>query len=133
MGGKILIGVRDDKSLLSLTNIQQSKTQVQDISNNCDPPINILFEEFNNILIVNVTEGTNKPYRCTSGFYLRVGPISQKLTTQQIIDFIQSEGRIRFDELQNNECNFPDSFSKNLLTKYLQLADITKQFRYFNS
>ena len=125
-GGKILIGVRDDKSLLSLTNIQQSKTQVQDISNNCDPPINILFEEFNNILIVNVTEGTNKPYRCTSGFYLRVGPISQKLTTQQIIDFIQSEGRIRFDELQNNECNFPDSFSKNLLTKYLQLADITK-------
>jgi len=54
------------------------------------------------------------------------------MTTNQIIDFIQSEGRIRFDELQNSECNFTNSFYKILLIKYLQLADITKTTEYIS-
>ena len=125
-GGRIFLGVRDDKTISGIQISDDLKSQIQNKANSCDPSVEIQIEQFNNILIVNIEEGKRKPYRCTNGFYLRVGPNSQKMNTNQLIDFIQYEGRIRFDELQNSECNFNNSFSKNLLSKYLQLADITK-------
>ena len=32
-------------------------------------------------------------------FYNRIGPNSQKLKRDEIIEFVQTEGKIRFDEL----------------------------------
>lgn len=125
-GGTIFIGIRDDKTISGIQINDDLKSQIQNKANSCDAPVQIQLEQFKNILIVNVEEGKRKPHRCTNGFYLRVGPNSQKMTTNQIIEFIQSEGKVRFDELQNSECNFNISFSKKLLDRYLQLATISK-------
>ena len=125
-GGRIFIGIRDDKTISGLNIDNNLKSRVQDMARNCDPSVQITLEAFQNILIVNVAEGNNKPCKATDGFYLRIGPNSQKLETREIIDFIQSEGKIRFDELKNNECDFNKNFVKALLEKFLKLADITK-------
>lgn len=125
-GGRIFLGIRDDKTISGVTINDHLKSQIQDKANACDEPVEITMEAFNNILIINVAEGRKKPHRTTAGFYLRVGPNSQKLTTNQIIDFIQSEGRIKFDELQNNNCDFEKYFSQPLLDKFLKLAEISK-------
>jgi ATP-dependent DNA helicase RecG len=125
-GGRVLIGIRDDKTISGLNIDNNLKSRVQDTARNCDPSVQITLESFQNILIVNVAEGNGKPYRATDGFYLRVGPNSQKLETREIIDFIQSEGRIKFDELLNKDCDFNTQFVKTLLANFLKLADITK-------
>jgi len=101
-GGRIFLGITDDKEIKGVKITNKLKSQIQDIANNCQPPIKIIFEEVENILIINVREGEDKPYRCASGFYTRVGPNSQKLNRNDIIEFFKAEGKIRFDELINS-------------------------------
>lgn len=125
-GGRIFLGIEDNNSICGVKISNELKSNVQDYANNCDPSVNIKLEEFQNMLILNVKEGGEKPYRCTSGFYIRVGPNSQKLTTKQIVEFLQEEGRIRFDELLNKKADFDAYYAPRLFEKYLQLAGISK-------
>ena len=98
-GGRIFIGITDDGKIKGIKIDNTLKSQIQDIANNCDPPVKILFNQFENILIIEVREGTDKPYECSSGFYNRTGPNAQKLLRNEIVEFVKSEGKIRFDEL----------------------------------
>ena len=100
-GGRIFFGISDSGGIKGLKITNKLKSQIQDTANNCQPPVEILFEEHKNVLIVKVREGVDKPYKCSSGFYTRVGPNSQKLSRDEIIGFFKSEGKIRFDELVN--------------------------------
>ena len=124
-GGRIFIGVRDDKTVKGVNITNSLKSQIQDIANHCQPPIKILFETFENVLIVEVREGSDKPYKCSSGFYNRLGPNSQKLHRDDIIDFFKAEGKIRFDELFNPKFDFKEQFSKEKLRRFLKLAGIS--------
>jgi ATP-dependent DNA helicase RecG len=125
-GGRIFLGISDDKKIKGVSIDNALKSQIQDIANNCDPSIKIIFEEFENILIINVREGDDKPYRCSAGFYTRVGPNSQKLNRDEIIAFIKSEGKIRFDEFVNLEFDYKKHFDHNKFEKFLKLGGITK-------
>ena len=98
-GGRIFLDIDDDKEIKGIEITNRLKSQIQDIANNCQPPIKILFEKFKNILIITVREGDDKPYQCASGFYTRIGPNSQKLTRDEIFEFFKEEGKIKFDEL----------------------------------
>ena len=70
-GGRIFLGVSDDGKEKRIKVTNKLKSQIQDIANNCDPKIKIKFEVFENILIIHVEEGKDKPYKCREGFYLR--------------------------------------------------------------
>ena len=86
-------------------------------------------QEYENVLIIEVREGTDKPYRCMLGFYNRIGPNSQKLKRNEIVEFVQSEGKIRFDELVFRDFSEKD-FDNEKLNQFLRLAQISPLFRY---
>jgi ATP-dependent DNA helicase RecG len=125
-GGKILIGVSDGGKIKGVKITNKLKSNIQDIANNCEPRVKIILEQFDNTLIVNVREGTDKPYRCKSGFYTRVGPNSQKMDREEIIDFFKVEGKIRYGELINPDFDYDKHFDERKLDKFLKLAGITK-------
>ena len=125
-GGRVFLGITDDKKVKPLTIDNKLKSQIQDIANNCQPTIKISFEEFNKVLIINAREGDDKPYKCSSGFYLRVGPNSQKLNRDEIVAFIKSEGKVRFDELVCTKFNYKQHFDPQKLDKLLLLSGISK-------
>ena len=58
----------------------------------------ITINDFQNILIVQIPEGKEKPYQCADGFFIRMGANSQKMNRNQIIEFLQAEGQIRFED-----------------------------------
>jgi ATP-dependent DNA helicase RecG len=62
-GGKIFLGISDKKEIKGIEITNKLKSQIQDIANNCDPSVKIEFEELENVLIINVFEGKNKPYK----------------------------------------------------------------------
>lgn len=128
-GGKIFLGITDDKEIKGVNVSNKLKSQIQDIANNCDPPVKVIIEEFENILIINVREGDDKPYKCTSGFYTRVGLNSQKLSRDEIIEFFKSEGKIRFDELTEPKFNYQKDFDKSKLLRFLELAGLSKSMK----
>jgi len=124
-GGRLFIGVTDKKAVRGISIDNKLKSQVQDIANQCQPPVKILIEDFDSILIIHVREGDDKPYKCSSGFYLRVGPNAQKLNRNEILDFVKSEGKVRFDELLCTRFNYPKQFDGTKLNDFLSLSAIT--------
>ena len=80
-GGKIFIGVDDSGKVTGVHIDNELKSRVEVMARDCDPAVVVRLEVFENILIVNVPEGKDKPYRCANGFYKRNGASSVKLTT----------------------------------------------------
>ncbi len=125
-GGRIFLGITDDKEIRGVKITNRLKSQIQDIANNCQPSVKILFEVFKDILVIIVRGGEDKPYKCSSGFYTRVGPNSQKLNRDDIIEFFKVEGKIRFDELVNLKFDYDTHFDPTKLDRFLRLAGISK-------
>ncbi|MFH1729780.1 MAG: RNA-binding domain-containing protein [Pseudomonadota bacterium] len=126
-GGRIYLGI-NDKGLIKEINITNSlKSQIQDIAKNCDPSILVNLSAYKNILIVNVHEGNDKPYSCSSGFYLRMGANTQKLTRDEIMQFAISEGKKLFDEQICDDFVFLDDFDEDKLKSYLKEAKIESE------
>jgi ATP-dependent DNA helicase RecG len=76
-------------------------------------------------MVVTVPEGTNKPYSCAKGFYLRSGPNSQKLERDSIIDFFQNEGHIRYDEIVRQDLPLEERFNEAAYKRYVRTAKIS--------
>ena len=122
LGGRIFLGIGDDNKVKGIGMTNKLKSQIQDIANNCDPAVKISLVKFGRVLIINVEEGQNKPYRCSSGFYMRQGPNSQKMKTRDIKEMILSQGKVKFDN-QATEFDFKD-FDKEAFANYLKKAGI---------
>ncbi len=125
-GGRVFLGISDANEIIGIDANNSLLSKIQDIAGHCDPAVDIRIEKFRNILIIHVKEGVNKPYRCTKGFYIRNGANTQKLTTREITEFIQAEGKVRFGELLSMDVNFEKIFDEELLDRYLGLAKVSK-------
>ena len=123
-GGRIFLGITDEGKIVGTAIDNKIKSQIQDIANNCDPPIKIKLEEYKNILVIDVREGIDKPHRCASGFYTRTGPNSQKLSRDQIVNFIQAEGKVRYDELIKRNFTARD-IDPEKIKRFLELSRIS--------
>jgi len=126
-GGRIFVGISDDGVLKGVEVTNRLKSQIQNFADSCEPAVKIIMTEFENILVVEVWEGTDKPYKCSSGFYTRVGPNSQKMKRDEIIEFFKVEGKIRFDELMNtSRFDFEEHYDPKKLDRFLKLAGISR-------
>ncbi len=86
-GGKIFLGINDKGKIKGINVTNKLKSQIQDLANHCDPQVKIKLEILKDILVIDVLEGKDKPYKCSSGFYLKQGANSQKMTRDEILDF----------------------------------------------
>jgi ATP-dependent DNA helicase RecG len=124
-GGSIFVGLNDQGTPSGLRVTNRFLSQVQDIARNCDPAVPVSFARHgDSVLELAVAEGVDKPYRCRDGFYLRVGPNSQKLKRNEIRELIVGAGSFHFDELPNRECVFPRDIDQARIKRFLELAGI---------
>ena len=42
VGGKLLLGVRDDGTVIGVKDSNALRARIQDIARNCDPPVKVL-------------------------------------------------------------------------------------------
>lgn len=77
-GGVIYLGISDQGIITGIDSTNKLKSQIQDLAYNCDPPVSVLINETGKVLAVEVKEGTNKPYSCSLGFFMRMGAIHRK-------------------------------------------------------
>ncbi len=124
-GGRILLGVADNGVIKGIDTSNAMRSRVQDMLGQIEPRLSCNIEAIGNLLIVKIPEGTDKPYGCSRGFFMRMGANSQKLTRNQIIEFFQKEGRIRFDELSHDKAVYPDDFDPDAFSRFLKLAGIS--------
>jgi ATP-dependent DNA helicase RecG len=125
-GGRILIGVNDQNEIVGCDLSNKMASKVQDMAATCDPPIAIAIEKLTKqqLLVIHVPKGSNRPHRCTKGFFLRNGANSQKMTTEDITAFIQAEGKVRFDQRLRLDLDWQAALDRNRLNHFLSLAGI---------
>lgn len=124
-GGRIFIGVDDSGKIVGTDVSNAARSRVQDTINQIEPRLKVEIEVQDNIMVVNVPEGTQKPYSCAKGFYRRFGPNSQKLERDSIIEFFQNEGRIRYDEIVRDDLPVSERFNEAAYRRYIRLAKIS--------
>lgn len=129
IGGRILVGVRDDGSLAGVQDSNVLRARIQDIARNCDPPLRVLVEPVGGVLVVHVRESDAKPVQCSDGFFWRKGAVTQKLNREEIRDFFQAEGAIRFDLCLCPKFRYPQDFDRAKYAAWLRLSGITGRLR----
>lgn len=125
LGGKILLGVRDDGSVAGAKDSNALRARVQDVARNCDPPVKVIVEPVGEVLVVHVRESDAKPVQCSDGFFWRQGAVTQKLTRDELRDFFRAEGTIRFDVSLCPKFRYPQDFDRRKYEAWLRLSGIT--------
>ncbi len=123
-GGSIYLGISDKGILKGIEITNRLKSQIQDIAYNCDPSIKINLAEAENILVIGVPEGRNKPYSCSYGFFMRMGANTQKMTRNEILNLAIKSGNVRYDEQICENFDWKD-FDNEKFAYYLKLAGIS--------
>ena len=125
-GGQIYIGITDKGKIKGVNATNELKSQIEDIARKCDPkiPISLQVIQKEKVLIVRVKEGKDKPHRCSSGFYIRSGSSSQKLSRDEILDFAEDEDLLNFDKVPCKEFDFKKDFDKEKLFSFMDRTEI---------
>ena len=125
-GGKIIIGVKDNNEIIGakLSNLDSSK--IQDIARNMDPSSNVNVEVVDNLIVIHVPNGKNKPHTVQGHFYLRMGANSQQLKRDEIRTFFQKENQLFFDINTNNNFKFKSDFDNSKFLRFLEKSKISK-------
>ncbi|NLN96117.1 MAG: ATP-dependent DNA helicase RecG [Bacteroidales bacterium] len=129
-GGKILFGIKDKiGTIKGLTSeqIEYADRKVAEYADNLKPPIYIItevvkIEEDNDskyVLIVNIDEGINKPYKTTQGeIYVKQGSNKRLLTDNaEIMRLFQESGNLLADEMEVHGTSIND-INKNYFAEY---------------
>lgn len=125
IGGRILLGVRDDGTVAGVKDSNGLRARVQDIARNCDPPVKVIVEAVGEVLALHVRESDAKPVQCSEGFFWRQGAVTQKLSRDEIRDFFRAEGAIRFDLSPCPRFRYPQDFDRAKFNRWLALSGIT--------
>ncbi|MFA6010603.1 MAG: ATP-binding protein [Desulfobacteraceae bacterium] len=128
-GGRILVGVDDRNRIVGCDLSNTALSKIDDMAAACDPPVAVHVEKVpkHGLLVIHVPEGANRPHRCGKGFFLRNGASSQKMSTEDITDFIRAEGKIRFDQQLRLDLDWKDAIDEHRLNHFLQLAGISQK------
>ncbi|MCL2046654.1 MAG: putative DNA binding domain-containing protein [Oscillospiraceae bacterium] len=125
-GGRVYIGVHNDGYVVGTDTSNNARSRIQDTINKIEPRLDVIMEVIDNIIVLTVPEGMHKPYSCPAGFYMRSGPNSQKLDRDSIIEFFQSEGRVRYDEIVRDDLPVAGYFNEEAYKKFIRLAKISE-------
>ncbi|MDR1109216.1 MAG: putative DNA binding domain-containing protein [Deltaproteobacteria bacterium] len=126
-GGRIYIGIDDDCTVFGTDVSNIARSRIQDTVNKIEPRIQVDIDIIDNsIIVITVPEGTQKPYCCSQGFYLRSGPNSQKLDRNSIIEFFHNEEKIRYDEIVRNDLPITKRFNEASYKRYVKRAKISE-------
>jgi len=121
-GGKLLLGVSDEGGIKGITTSNAMMSRIYDVARNSDPPLKVEISRKGDILVVDVFEGTDKPYSVNGKFYVRDGTNSQQLKRDEIRRFFQEEGLISFDEKLNYDFDLEKDFDEVAFRKFLEMT-----------
>ena len=126
MGGKILIGVDDEGNIVGTDISNNQRANIQNQISQIEPRINVKVEVVDNVIIVDVPEGEDKPYSSSEGYYLRAGAMCQKMNRNEIREYLEDGGKIQFDRIINKKAKYPEDFDIDAYNKFLKLSNISE-------
>ncbi|MBM4261934.1 MAG: transcriptional regulator [Deltaproteobacteria bacterium] len=125
VGGKVLLGVRDDGSIVGMKDSNGLRARVHDLARNCDPPLQVTVEPVGKVIVIRLREREAKPVQCSEGFFWRQGAVTQKLARDEIRDFFRVQGSVRFDLSPCTRFRYPADFDRQKYNTWLKMSGIS--------
>ncbi len=130
-GGRIYVGITDDKRVKGVHLANQMLSRVQNDARHCEPSVSIHMSVFkyqgHDLLMVEVPEGRHKPYGCAVGYFLRTGPNSQKLNREELVEFVRA---LRPADSERQDCPdfaYPRDFDEQAFQAFLRSSGAAVQ------
>ena len=122
-GGVILLGVRDDKTIVGEQLTNDLKARINSLGRNCSPPIQVKLRQVEDLVVVLVPQGEEKPYGCGAGYFRRLDGTTQKMTNHELRIMFREHEAVSFEEKVNRDATWQD-ISTNKIRDFLKEADI---------
>jgi ATP-dependent DNA helicase RecG len=122
-GGVILLGVRDDKTIVGEELTNDLKARINSLGRNCSPPIQAKVRQVKNLVVVDVPQGDEKPYGCGAGYFRRLDGTTQKMSNHELRVMFREHELISFEERVHREVTWQD-ISREKIKNFLKEADI---------
>ena len=84
-GGYILLGIDDNGKITGEKLTNPMKAEIHSLARNCEPRIELgKIVKMDQVVVIEVPEGKEKPYSCSSGYFRRLDAMTQKMTQQEV-------------------------------------------------
>ena len=94
-GGCVLLGVADDGSVPGFELTNETRGGILSLARNCKPSIDVSIAKIENVAVITVPEGHDKPYSCGKGYYRRLDGSTQKMGREELrLVFAQGEAEL---------------------------------------
>ncbi|OGP63803.1 MAG: hypothetical protein A2V65_03410, partial [Deltaproteobacteria bacterium RBG_13_49_15] len=122
-GGIIILGVKDDKTIIGEKLTNDLKARITSLARNCNPPIQVKIKQVQHVVTIEVPQGEEKPYGCSSGYFRRLDGTTQKMTNHELRVMFREHEEISFEEKINKDATWND-ISRAKIRNFLKEADI---------
>lgn len=97
-GGAILLGVSDGRAIKGETLTNDLKAKINDLARHCQPGISVQASQAGKVVVVEVPEGTEKPYSCGDGYFRRLNGATQKMSPKELGFMFRENDPVPFEE-----------------------------------
>jgi len=122
-GGTLLLGVRDGGTVVGERLTNDLKSRINSLARNCKPSISVDMAQVGEVVAVEVQEGSEKPYSCSSGYYRRLNGNTQKMSHDELRAMFAENEPLPFEEKTVKGFTF-DDISKTKIRAFTKEADI---------
>lgn len=122
-GGAILLGVKDDGAVKGERLTNDLKARINSLARNCKPSVSVKASQVDKVVVVEVEEGTEKPYSCGSGYYRRLDGNTQKMSHDELRIMFAEHEPLPFEERTVKGFTF-DDISKAKIRAFIKEAGI---------
>jgi ATP-dependent DNA helicase RecG len=126
LGGKLLIGVDDNATIVGVDHHNKAKAQIQNTARSLEPPVVVHVESVGKVLVVTVLQSEDCPHSSSGRFYLREGATCQQMTRKQIQEYFFREGLLLFDTMINPNFELTRDLTKKQYLEFAKIAGIPK-------
>ncbi len=139
-GGQLIIGVTDSGEIKGIQNIDKNMLIIDDLAiQRSEPPISVFQETLSIdgkiVLIVNVPQGKQRPYRTSGGlYYTRSTNRTRQASTDELLRLFQSRESIFYDETTVHQSDFQDldiySF-QDFLSNHMEIKAVESELKNY--
>jgi ATP-dependent DNA helicase RecG len=113
-GGVILLGVADDNTIVCEHLTNELKGRINSLARNCKPGISVNVMQIGAVVVVEVPQGGEKPYSCSSGYFRRLNGNTQKMNHEEIRVMFSENEIIPFEEKTVKRISYSDISSEKI-------------------
>ncbi len=122
-GGIIILGVGDSKTIVGEKLTNDLKAKINSLARNINASISVTSSQIDNLVVIEVQEGNEKPYSCSTGYFRRLDGSTQKMNHEEIRAMFSKYDAVPFEEKLQEDCSLQD-ISREKIQAFIKEANL---------